>query len=106
MANEDGHGEDHRKEIVVDNLKMAKQLNHLRRNLDETRSDLESTSKRLNDEKKMNEQIAARLENYIKKVKLKIYFDGAADFFVAHKMAHIFLSEKKQTLNFWTIFYF
>ena len=71
---EENHDDDHRKEIVVDNLKMAKQLNHFRRQLDERTSDLESTSKRLNDEKKMNEQIAARLETYIKKVKTLHYF--------------------------------
>lgn len=68
VVNQNDQTDDHRKEIVVDNLKMAKQLNQFRRELDESKSELESTTRQLNDEKRMNEQISKRLETYINKV--------------------------------------
>ena len=58
---------DNRQEVVVDNLKMAKQINQFRREQDEKEAQLESVSRQLNDEKKMNEQITERLDQYIRK---------------------------------------
>ena len=57
-----------RQEIVIDNLKMAKELNYLRKQLDESNSNLNLTTKKLSDEKKMNEKVTQRLETYVNKV--------------------------------------
>ena len=51
-----------RQQIVVENLKMAKQISELRRNLDESRSEIETSTRELLDQKRINDSMNERMK--------------------------------------------
>lgn len=51
-----------RQQIVVENLKMAKQISELRRNLDESRSENETSTRELFDQKRINDSMKERIK--------------------------------------------